>query len=146
MLYTYTNTYIRARIILNIPGSGPDARMAAIVKRGQIYQSRVRTDLSTERHLHVEPIGSSNSTVPQARILYRALLVAKVRIDQPIALGITLRPLEVGRDAPHLHPRAPEPDHVLQGESLLLVDYQFLIGLEGNLDQEVRAACPARRF
>ena len=30
---------------------------------------------------HIEPIGDSNSTVPQARIFYRALLVAKVRID-----------------------------------------------------------------
>src|ERR1700730_3323323 len=49
---------------------------------------------------HIEPIGGSNSTVPQARILYRALLVAKVRIDQPIALGITLRPLEVVEKGP----------------------------------------------
>ena len=30
---------------------------------------------------YIEPIGGSNSTVPQPRILYRALLVAKVRID-----------------------------------------------------------------
>ena len=49
---------------------------------------------------HIEPIGGSNSTVPQARILYRALLVAKVRIDQPIAFGITLRPLEVVEKGP----------------------------------------------
>ncbi len=44
---------------------------------------------------HVEPIRGSNSTVPESRILYRPLLVAKIRIDQSIALGITLRPLEV---------------------------------------------------
>src|SRR6266704_4278810 len=49
---------------------------------------------------HVQAIGGSNSTVPEARILYRALLVAKVRIDQPIALGITLRPLEVVEKCP----------------------------------------------
>ena len=49
---------------------------------------------------HIEPIGRSNSTVPKTRILYRPLLVAKVRIDQPIALGITLRPLEVVEKGP----------------------------------------------
>jgi hypothetical protein len=49
---------------------------------------------------HIEPIGGSNSTVPQARILYCALLVAKVRIDQPIPLGIALRPLEVVEKGP----------------------------------------------
>ena len=48
----------------------------------------------------IEPIGGSNSTVPEARILYRALLVAKIRIDQSIALGITLRPLEVVEKCP----------------------------------------------
>jgi hypothetical protein len=47
-----------------------------------------------------EPIGDGNPTVPKARILYRAFLVAKVRIDQPIALGIALRPLEVVEKGP----------------------------------------------
>ena len=56
---------------------------------------------------HIEPIGGSNSTVPQARILYRALLVAKVRIDQPIALGITLRPLEVVEKCPGMEGANP---------------------------------------
>src|SRR5438445_13692686 len=49
---------------------------------------------------HVESIGGSDSTVPEARILYRAFLVAKIRIDQPIALGIALRPLEVVEKGP----------------------------------------------
>ena len=48
----------------------------------------------------IEPIGSSNSTVPKTRIFYGALLVAKVGIDQPVALGITLRPLEIVKKGP----------------------------------------------
>jgi hypothetical protein len=56
---------------------------------------------------HIEPIGGSNSTVPEARILYRALLVAKIRIDQPIALGITLRPLEVVEKFPGMEGANP---------------------------------------
>src|SRR5208283_3885228 len=58
------------------------------------------TNTQNEQILDIQPIGGSNSTVPEARILYRALLVAKVRIDQPIALGITLRPLEVVEKCP----------------------------------------------
>src|SRR6266576_4890326 len=59
------------------------------------------------RASHIEPIGGSNSTVPDARILYRALLVAKIRIDQPIALGITLCPLEVVEKCPGMEGANP---------------------------------------
>ena len=50
--------------------------------------------------LDIQSIGGSNSTVPKARIFDSAFLVAKVRIDQPIALGVALRPLEVVEKGP----------------------------------------------
>src|ERR1700721_2240931 len=55
---------------------------------------------SSIKGLRVEPIGASNSTVPEPRALYRAFLVAKARIDHPIALGIALGPLEVVEKGP----------------------------------------------
>src|ERR1700722_10601165 len=75
--------------------SGAVANNAALVEDDLARQCRRRSVAS-----HIKPIGGCNSSVPQARILYRALLVAKVRIDQPIALGITLRPLEVVEKGP----------------------------------------------
>jgi len=76
--------------------------LASIMQPGKEYSLVLRSPAS-----HIEPIGGSDSTVPQARILYRALLVAKIRIDQPIALGITLRPLEVVEKCPGMEGANP---------------------------------------
>src|SRR5258707_13708779 len=74
--------------------------MNALPKRFLSANASDEISANSTSRLHIEPIGGSNSIVPQARILYRTLLVAKVRIDQPIALGITLRPLEVVEKGP----------------------------------------------
>jgi hypothetical protein len=44
---------------------------------------------------HIESIRGSDPAVPMSRVLYRALLVSEVCIDQTISLSVALCPLEV---------------------------------------------------
>ena len=50
--------------------------------------------------LHIESVRGRDSTVPIARILDGASLVAEVRVDQPISLGVALPPLKVIQQCP----------------------------------------------
>ncbi len=54
---------------------------------GLLSKRRQLASTQNKQMSAMQPIGGSNSTVPQARIFDGAFLVAKVRIDQPIALG-----------------------------------------------------------
>src|SRR6476469_5936256 len=57
--------------------------------------------------LGIEAIGGSHSAVPKSGIFYRALLVAKVGVDQSIALGETLCPLEIIHQGPGMEGADP---------------------------------------
>src|SRR5580658_3191059 len=52
--------------------------------------------------LHVQAVRASDTPVPQAGILYRALLVAEVHIGKTVTLAVAIGPLEVIEQAPRV--------------------------------------------
>lgn len=62
----------------------------------------------------------------KARIFYRVLLIAKVRIDQAIALGVAFRPLEVVEKAPDMKSANPNSTVIARANSASTVWYHWM--------------------